>query len=219
MTTNPQLNGKHLKPDAQMNILRVFRVEPGTVWWIRTLSDHYGGIITHWHRGRSHYCVGKECNPIMHRGDKIWKGYAPVEIFLEDRKKWFPFVLEISEHLELDFRGIYRRGQIWELFRSADDGKKKLGCEAILHETCDLKTLPPAFDFTAPVKSLYHTFELDLTVRNPLPPRIIVQESDGEAPSKLKPKVEANGKLQQDLQEEFNRRRAEKASPTAKKKS
>ena len=44
---------------------------------------------------------------------KSGKGYAHAEIYSRAIKAWNPVVLEITEHLELDLRGQYARGQVW----------------------------------------------------------------------------------------------------------
>lgn len=179
-----------MEPEVNSNgTLQIFRVSPGQSVLIRTLSDGYHGLMTHWvgtrTKGRSVYCKGKECEPAIHKLDQIYKAYAAVEIWSKQRGKWQPWVMELSEALELDVRGIWARGQVWEIYRLKIDDKNKTPIMGKLLEERDPKTMPKEFDIKAPLMHLYHTKVLHLGVLNPMPPRVIVQESDGDAPKIL----------------------------------
>lgn len=178
----PTSNGQpESKPAGR--VLRVFRVEPGTTCIARTLSDQYGGLFTHYVRGRSHLCIGEDCQPLIHKTDRYWKGYAAVEIWEQARRVWTPWCLEITEHLELDLRGLFRRGQVWEFWRDGQTGKKATACQAKLLEERDPEKFPKAFDFVPVLKHLYHVPAINLQAKNPLPPRVIVEESEGDGPA------------------------------------
>ena len=112
-------------PDPPSFALRVFRVSAGETAILRMVSAGYSGLFTHWVRGRSIYCPGDSCSTATHRAGRIWKGYLFAEQWINPSKLWAPVVLEISEHLELDFRHIYARGQIWELSRKEMFGGNK----------------------------------------------------------------------------------------------
>jgi hypothetical protein len=170
-----------------VHAIQVFRIAEGQTVHLRTLSDSYGGCFTHYYHKRSQYCPGENCPSPVHKIDRIWKGYAAVEIYVASRKKWMPWVLEISEHLELDFRDRYARGQVWEIFRDLPQDGKKQPVTGKLQETRDPATFPAAFDVRPVLLHLYHVFSVDLNIKNPMPPRLIVRESDGEAPKALQP--------------------------------
>lgn len=173
---------------SSIRTLRVFRVEEGTTSHVRTLSQSYSGLFTHFVRGQgSKYCRGDKCDTITHKLDRVWKGYAAVEVWNVSAENWMPAALEISEALELDFRGLWRRGQEWELFRDFPQGKKKKKQPVIgkLHKEHDPASMPPTFDFRPVLLHLYHVEIIQLGDDNPMPPRIIIADSVGEAPAAI----------------------------------
>ena len=190
---DPAINGSSTTPARAaasspvntVHAIQVFRIDEGQTVHLRTLSDSYGGLFTHWYRGRSVYCPGVECASVVHKISRIWKGYAAVEIYVEQRKKWMPWVLEISEHLELDLRNRFERGQVWEIFRDVPTNHKAQPVQGKLHEQRDASTFPAAFDVRPVLMHLYHIPAVDLSHKNPMPPRVIVEESDGAPPAIL----------------------------------
>lgn len=184
---NGKANGQAKQPPRSLPVvaIKVLRIEPGHTAYVRTLSTEYGGIMTHWFKGRSHFCCGANCDATMHKTKRYWKGYTPVELYSEADGLWYPWVLEITEHLELDFRGRFDRGQVWELFRYE---AKTIGepVRGVLHETVDLDKLRPAFDIVPILKTMYHWLEpMPITVKNPLPGRTIAEPTQGDAPAIL----------------------------------
>lgn len=163
------------------DVLRILRVEPGDSHTIRTLSRHYGGCFTHY-KGRSHYCPGREeCQ--YHKLDVQWKGYALVERWEGEGILWRPFVLEITEGLELDLRGKWDRGQVWEISRLPQvKAGKATPVRGRRLEERDPDTFPPEFDFTAVLLHTYHVRQIRLDKENPLPPRILISSSTGAPP-------------------------------------
>lgn len=212
----------HANDDGEIvqetNALRVYRVNPGDVVHLRTLSDGYGGLFTHFFKNRSYYCSGPDCNSMYHKMPRIWKGYSAVEIYSVEKKKWRPFVLEISEHLELDFRGIYKRGQVWELYRTLQTGKKATPVQGKLHEERGPSSVPAAFDIRPVLLHLYHCMAVSLDAKNPMPPRTFLADSDGDAPKVL---AEASKGYEPMSLEEHERRMKEwnerKKTPTETK--
>lgn len=145
--------------------------------------------MTHYFRGRSRLCGGDECDAALHKSDRVWKGYAAVELYIQERKKWSPVVLEITENLELDFRGMYTRGQVWELWADPKVKNKNSPVYGKFMEQREESTFPAAFDYVPCLRAMYHVDRIDLSILNPCPPRVIVSDSDGEAPEVLKPIV------------------------------
>lgn len=171
--------------------LRVFRVRPGESWSIRTLSAEYGGIFTHYTKERSVYCDPDDCVAGLHRTERFWKGYAAVEVYDQRAAKWLPTVLEITEHLELDFRERFDRGQCWELWRMKETRKKKEPVQGTLLEERDPNTFPPAFDYVPVLLAIYHLERIDLSAKNPRPMKIYLPASEGAPPPATRSRKEA----------------------------
>ena len=68
------------------------------------------------------------------------------------------------------------------LTRLPENKKKREPVTGLLVETLDAATLPPAIDVRPVLLTIYHVQRVSLDVRNPLPPRIMVQPSAGEPP-------------------------------------
>lgn len=183
------------RPDSALeqsglHVVNVFRLDPGHNATIRTLSNGYGGLFTHYNK-RSWYCQGDGlCLPNLHRLQRVWKGYAAVEVYYQPLDVWCPKVLEITEHCELDFRGQWQRGQVWELQRDMPTDKRKPPVRAIFLEDREGRGFPPAFDVRPVLIRFYHQDALDLTKENPLPPRTILPVSMGDGPAHLKSKAQ-----------------------------
>lgn len=184
----PAANGQVQK--KQIVRVKVERVELNDSKIVRCLSDTIGGCFTHYFRGRSQFCHGKDCNPLMHKTDATWKGYIAAEWYIEQLAAWRPIVMEITEHAELDMRGLYRRGQIWNFYRPSDASKKNPPTFAALLEERSPESMPPAFDILPVLQTLYHTMNIDLGVLNPLPPRVLLYDSADPPPEFLREKVE-----------------------------
>jgi len=171
--------------------IRIFRLEPGASAFVRLLSPRYGGLFTHWKGGRSIYCAGEDCPAALHSTEKFWKGYGAVEAWCPIKNLWYPAVFELTEHLELDFRGQWERGQVWEVQRVKHKQAKREPIRADLQELLDANTLPADFDFLVVLKRMYHRERIDLGSKNPLPPKICLPPSVGLPPQKLCPKPPA----------------------------
>lgn len=178
MPHEPGTNGA----EGSRHVLRVFRLKPGERAKIRTLSEAYDGLFTHFVRGRSKYCDPLNCNPADHRTGRFWKGYASAELWLPRETLWMPIVLEITEALELDLRGRWERGQCWELTREKQVGKRHPPIVGVLVGKAEGK-LPPAFGVLDVLTHLYHADGLQLGELNPMPPRVLVAASPGAAPA------------------------------------
>lgn len=178
---NPERSPDRSEPEYT---LRILRIVPKQRVVIRTISPHYGGLFTHWFKGRSHYCPGREeCQ--LHRNDVIWKGYAAVETWDQTQALWFPWVLEITEGLELDFRGRWDRGQVWDVCR-VDDTRKRdtTPIRGKLLEERNPDDFPPPYDLRPLLMHVYHVRDIRLDQLNPLPPRQLVKPSAGAPPAK-----------------------------------
>jgi hypothetical protein len=175
--------------------LRLTRIKEGQSLTFRMLSAVYGGILTHWWRGRSQYCPGREDCPVaIHRLQPQWRGYCAAELWHLQSGMWYPCALEISEHAELDLRGRFQRGQIWTFSRAADqDGKPQPIVAKYIAPVSDSR-LPDAFDFKDVVRNVYHCPGMKFDAPNPLPPRILAAPSAGQPPP-----LSGNGEVDADL--------------------
>lgn len=163
------------------HVLRVFRLKPGERCTVRTLSESYGGLFTHFVRGRSVYCDPTNCNPANHRTGRFWKGYAAAEVWMKPEGLYVPVVLELTEALELDVRGRWKRGQLWELSREKQVGRRHPPIVGVLLGDAP-GPLPPAFDCFDVLTHLYHADGIQLEEENPMPPRVMVKASVGAPP-------------------------------------
>jgi hypothetical protein len=168
--------------------LRVYRVQAGTTVMLRTLANSYKGLFLHFHNKRSHLCRGEQCPREIHQVPPTWKGYTPVELFEPSKAKWLPAVLEVTEHLDLDFRHLFKRGQIWEIFRDSVGKRKGTPVCGKLLEERDGKTFPAAFDVVKVLLTMYHVQQIRLDQDNPMPDRSLVTYSEGDAPACTKTK-------------------------------
>lgn len=162
--------------------LRLLRLEPGESATIRTIDPTYRGLNVHYLAKRNEYCLGDECPPHMHKLPSTWKGYAGVERWDEDRKVWFCAVLEITEGMELDFREKWARGQEWIVSRRPRQKKKGSGCYATFVRRLDPNKLRKPFCIVPPILTVYHQTRILLDQRSPVPARVFLEASAGEAP-------------------------------------
>jgi hypothetical protein len=170
--------------------LAVFRVEKNAKHQIRTLAGtgpgpdrRLLGYMTHWRHGATRVCVGvPDCEPALHRIDPIWYGYLAVERWEEQLHLWLPCVLQVTESLELDFRGRLERGQHWTLAMSAVK-KKGNPTRGQLDGRCDGDELPHPFDILPVLRALFHCPQLQPpSLPNPAPGRIALTPSTGAPP-------------------------------------
>lgn len=173
------------RPGAQNSPVRVrvFRIDEGKVATVRMLSDAIGGILTHYAGGRSEYCKGNDCPDALHRRGSYWKGYVAAELFEPRPRHWIPIVLEITEALELDMRGRYARGQVWQLSRNPSSKRRHFPIVGMLIQEPTAQVLRAAFDVRPVLAHLYHTNEIALDRDNPTPAPVVLEVAvDGPPP-------------------------------------
>lgn len=178
------MNGATKPPHAPQSaefVLRVFRIEPGQVIQARTLSARLDGLATHYVRGKSLWCNPERCDPALHKTPRYWKGYYAAEIWFQKPKLWAPYVIEVTEALELDFRGKFARGQIWQIERLPVTKQSKPPVTGVLLETRNPEKMPPAFDILPTVQRLYHE-TVTLGVKSWIPARTIVTCTKDDGP-------------------------------------
>lgn len=193
--------------------LRILRIDHGKSTIVRTLGESYKGCFVHWNGSENEYCPGEaDCKPRLHTPDNtVWKGYVATEEWRQELNRWVPILLEITEGLELDFRGRFDRGQVWELSRAPKTKKKKgTAVRGVLLETRDETTFPPPFDFRAHLVSVYHVNPVLLVHDNPMPPRTLVVPSEGAPPIRPNQAAKPEGVLPLSA---FARLREQKEAP------
>jgi hypothetical protein len=114
-----------------------------------------------------------------------------VQQWFQPRAVWFTAVLEISEHCELDFRGRWKRGQLWSVKREPQTGRHKSPVCARLESEVHFGGLPLQFDFVPVLRTLYHVAIINGWCKNPMPSRIMVEPTCGEPPATDPPPIDA----------------------------
>jgi hypothetical protein len=155
--------------------LRVFRLKDGARHKVLMLSTWDGnGIITHFVKRRSVYCTGRDsCKD--HRQAASWRGYVHALVWHPAENQWVPVAFEVTERLELEMRGVYSRGQVWEVFRPSSAKGERQAVQGRVIETRPAAELPREIDIRPVLCTLYHETEVELTIPNPLPAKIIVE--------------------------------------------
>lgn len=223
---DPSQNGHSPRPAAKVEPaaetirVEVRRVTLNETIFVRTLSEKIGGLFTHYYGKNSHVCRGRDCPQHVHKVKQTWKGYIAAQEWLPGRKKWRPCVLEITEALELDMRFLYDRGQEWELSCPAVADKRNPPVKGIMHKRDLVASVPAAFDITPVLLNLYHVFAIDLSTPNPMPPRVFLEELDGEEPEALqKPVFVPDRRSIDEVKADYERRNAaDKAARDAKRR-
>lgn len=198
-------------PDPSRTPLLRLRLKKGDVHTIRILSESYKGCLTHWAKGVSEYCPGKDfCT--LHGLKAVWKGYCSVEVWNQAANLWIPFILEITESLDQDFWGVFARGQVWEIrYGKKREDSKGFAVTGTFWEQCNPTDFPEAYDMTPVVVSTYHRMDVKLNLDNPMPRRLIVKPSVGNPPTRPgapKPTMEGDSAISfKDAQEKLREHR------------
>jgi hypothetical protein len=154
--------------------LRVLRVEAAETLTVVFRTASVTGCFTHFVKGRSRYCDPDVCKWGCPRLERTWKGYDLVDCFEPRSSMWVPWVLEITEHLELDLRGRYARGHSWQLARAAEAKDHRSPVVGKFLGVVPADRVQPTVNFDAVLRTLFHVERISLDVRNPMPDRILV---------------------------------------------
>jgi len=169
--------------------LRVFRCKEGESHFLRLLQGPHDdgrikGLLCHWCKKRSHYCLGNDCPPAIHRSGSQWRGYLAAEHFQERLGVWHPVCFEVTEYSELEMRDLAQRGQTWTVSRAMRAQDKIFPVVARLHARNDPSTMPAPFPLLPTLQHIYHCPWVALNVDCPLPSRTFVSPSIGDDPRK-----------------------------------
>jgi hypothetical protein len=162
--------------------LQVFRVDYGSKSTVWTIGRTVLGLWTHWAKGRSLYCPGPICHPALHATPRTWKGYSAAALYTLPEGFWRPIVLEVTQSLELDFRGSYARGQLWELSRGHKQKGKNPPVRGKLVSNNPGMEPPEQFPILEALQLLFNFEPIELSVSNPLPARQLMEAIKGPAP-------------------------------------
>lgn len=164
--------------------VRILNVQDATPVIVRFLGD-YTGTILHWHGGRYHPCQETACPLNVHRASRSpWRAWAPVELYEDSSSLWWPQVLEITEAFEEQLHGRKLRGELWAVSRIK--GKGSAGkVEGIFLEKVEPYGLRIPFNVLPVLQRVYHTDAFHLGKANPIPPKLILEASEGDAPGIL----------------------------------
>lgn len=171
--------------------VRVWRCPPNEEHFVQILDSVIFGFFVHYvkgatkAKGRSRPCLGEECPSDKHKLDRQWIGYLPADLWSGPEKVWRPIVLQVTEHLEQEFRGVIARGQEWSISAVSDRDRTNVATRGALIRTVDGAILPLAFDVKPVLVNLYHCLALPPHAPNPLPPRLVLAPSVRSAPEAL----------------------------------
>jgi hypothetical protein len=174
---------QHETPGQGGYALRVVRVHAGQSITFLMLTDSLYGVLTRWEgRGREGRSVLCQEHAADWPGAKKmqWKGYiAALMAGSGTDGRWWPVVLEVTEHAELYLRDKLARNQVWNFHRSKI-GKKVAPVSATLETTLNQSWQPPAFDILGVLRSVYRCLcDFPASVPNPLPAWSLVQPIEG----------------------------------------
>ena len=174
----------------------------------------YGGLQTHYWQRQTVACLGDdECPPAYHRSRLIWKGYAPVQVFVKSSGLWMLAALEITEGAEHLLRGRDLVGEVWMFSRV---GNKKNGAvTGVFCERMPVLQLQPTFDLLTVLRRFYRAPRLELDAANTLVPRLYATPAAGYVPECVAAVIpapvddaaalEEKKKLQEHLREEMKK--------------
>lgn len=168
--------------------IELYRVRNADAIFIQTLTSDYLGCFTHYRKqSGSEYC-GANCKHPDHGIKRLWKGYVPVLINVPNTDRWVPFAFEITEHLELDLRGVWGLNQTWEIYRDMTTKTKNGPMYGRLHKDPPWPKLPLPFNILPCLQAVYHVDVVKLDQKSPLPARVYVEPFQAPAPEVTRPK-------------------------------
>jgi hypothetical protein len=165
-------------PGAPVRV-ELFRVPKEGIVRVRLLGP-IRGILTHWIKGKSVACPGKDaCPDKEHRSRTVWKGYCAAERARPDPfRDWCPCVLEITERAYEVLAGLEPCGVTLELYRQRNAGKNKEVTVTMLSLDRPAQ-LRPAFAVEPILFRVYRTDMILLDVEPLLPPPLMLEPTPG----------------------------------------
>lgn len=131
------------------------------------------------------------CPPERHKRAYVCKWYAPGQEWIDGDNVWRRVVIEVSEALELEFRGRNPRGEVWVLTRvivrkrRGKEKKDKTKVTGEFVEAIEESHLPEWFDVDPTLCHVYREIGLPEPKENPLPDRPLSEDQPGLPPTRL----------------------------------
>jgi hypothetical protein len=206
-SSRPSLSGLRVEWMKEINRLTVRTLTPRVARPGREIL----GYFTRWLGKHSQYVPLSDLPPAGERKkEHVWVGFVLCQAWNDDRRLWEGIVLQVTENLEVDMRGHYDRGQIWEIVKQKP-GKKGSPISGARIGDCDLATLPPAVCFLDVLRVMWHVPDLQAgSIANPMPPRIYLADSSDAPPPGSKAKQEADDLAARPSADELERQRRER---------
>jgi len=204
-------------PGRELIRVEVFRLNYGHKGVVRSLSTNYEGCLVHWVAGKNRYHEGATCRNCNGKGETTWKGYFPAEYWDAQRSLWIPTVGEITSNAELDMRGFFGRGHVFEFTKGKKVDKKEPKLEARFLRKYAPETLRPPFDVLPVLRNIYNVSVIVLDQDNPAPDRVLLEPAENiPEPAAIKPapapkpesdgaKVDLSGRGVRELAEELDK--------------
>jgi hypothetical protein len=170
--------------------VRIWAIDEKEEFYIRTLSPSCEGMFIHWLGKKPYPCLKEECPGERHKKDRFWTGFVHVERWLDKEQVWFPCVMQVSPRLELDFRDVYQRGQVWQISRIRHNGKLRYPVVGVMLQKLKAETLPQPLDILPILRTAYNCFRFVLGEKNPLPPRTLAIPSNDPPPLGIQRRIE-----------------------------
>jgi hypothetical protein len=153
--------------------VRLLRLADGQERLALALSREILGFAGHWDGETFQSCRQRQGRCKWCPGPTAWRGYFAALVWDGDAQAWQPFGVEVSETVEATMREQYRAGTRWHLCKPWPlrvGGKpRKQRLVATLRGAHEHAELPPPFDFTPLLRSLYQDPDLMLDMPNPKP--------------------------------------------------
>lgn len=163
---------------------------------VRFLGSYIGTFVHFVKKGvRPIPCLGDDCPVSLHKGRKIWKGYAPAEWWQgNEQGQWCPCVWEVSEALNEDLDGLPLRGTVWEISRiPGDNGKPEV--RGVMMRNDDDQVLRAAFDVFPLVNRLYGFLDMQWGVKSHIPKRLRLEPTSANPPPRAAKVETSNARM------------------------
>ena len=145
---------------------------------------NYDGCITHRMEKHSVGCPGAGmCPPGRHKGQHIWKGFAPAIIWpVTGNRPGLPCCFEITEGLAAQLMDIELRGTVWRVWRGLDEYGHSVGY-GLHEELWEEAETPPPHPYKGAATRCLKCHNLVWGVKPPHEGRVYVPLFTDKAPS------------------------------------
>lgn len=170
---------------GRLRPVEILRVKDDQSAVVRFLGG-YSGTLLHFLGNKYTPCRAPErdCPASIHTKTKLWRGWAPAEVFDDVQQVWWPWVFEITECLEEQLRGRQLRGEVWGITRPKEKakGNRVVG---VFVERQPSEAIRKPFDIMPVLLRAYHLDEMPMGKPNTIPPKLILGPAEGELPAAL----------------------------------